>query len=91
MLKRYTIHVSGRVQGVGYRYFAKSAADSLGIYGQVRNNNDGTVTVLAEGEEEILEPFLAQLGKGPPFSSVEHVSISEGEASGEYTAFSIRG
>lgn len=90
MLKRYTIHVSGRVQGVGYRYFVKSAADTLGISGHVRNNADGTVTAVAEAEDASLTSFLEQLRNGPPFSSVEHVTVTEGPASGDYTSFRIR-
>lgn len=53
--------ISGRVQGVGYRYYAKTLADELNINGTVRNLSDGNVKVIAQTNEDILEQFIARL------------------------------
>lgn len=68
--------VRGRVQGVGYRYFALRAAESLQVGGFVRNLPDGSVEVMAEGRPEALERLREQLGAGPSFSLVENVEAT---------------
>ncbi len=65
--------VKGRVQGVGYRYFAKSAAEKLGLRGYARNRDDGTVEVVAIGPEPAIEDFLGALLRGPRLSEVRGV------------------
>ena len=82
--------VSGRVQGVGYRYFAQDAARREGLHGYVTNQDDGTVEVKAEGEAEALERFERQLRQGPSRSRVEHVRIDEVPPDQGNTGFSIR-
>ena len=67
-------YVSGRVQGVGYRFFACDAAQRQGVTGYVRNLHDGRVEVYAMGTEEQLAALLAELRRGPRFASVEQVS-----------------
>lgn len=53
--------VHGFVQGVGYRYFVKKVADSLGVKGIVENREDGSVLVIAECDPDILEKFEADI------------------------------
>jgi acylphosphatase len=69
--KRY--FVSGRVQGVGFRFFTQREAGKLGISGFVRNVADGRVEVLASGSKEQLGQLREALKRGPRFSSVESV------------------
>jgi len=69
----YRFVVSGRVQGVGYRYFALHAAEPLNVAGFARNQRDGTVEVVAEGGESELAQLEALLREGPSFSHVEGV------------------
>lgn len=76
-VKRLAITVTGRVQGVGFRYFAKDAADSLGIAGWVRNNFDRAVECEAQGEEQDLDRFVSRLREGPPMSRVKDVAVNE--------------
>jgi acylphosphatase len=76
-VKRLAITVTGRVQGVGFRYFAKDAADALGLAGWVRNNFDRAVECEAQGEAEDLEQFVSRLREGPPMSSVKDVVVNE--------------
>ncbi|HYL83610.1 MAG TPA: acylphosphatase [Candidatus Angelobacter sp.] len=71
LAKRY--FVSGRVQGVGYRFFAQHAAEDLRISGFVRNLGDGRVEVFAMGTARQHAELRAQLKKGPRFSSVSEV------------------
>ena len=83
-------HVSGRVQGVGFRYFAHDAARREGLTGYVTNLADGRVEVLAEGEAESLERFERALRQGPSRSRVEHVVVDELDPHQGHQGFSIR-
>jgi len=73
-LQRLKAIVSGRVQGVGFRYFVIRNAQSIGgIGGYAKNLPDGTVEVLAEGEKDKLERLVQALHQGPPVSKVDDV------------------
>jgi acylphosphatase len=69
--------VSGRVQGVGFRYFAVDAARREGLVGSVRNLDDGRVEACAEGEAESLTRFERALRQGPSRARVEHVLVED--------------
>jgi acylphosphatase len=69
--------VRGRVQGVGFRFFAERAARELGIRGWVRNRPDGSVETLAEGDDDAVRRYLERLHKGPPGSRVDAVEVAE--------------
>ena len=68
--------IAGEVQGVGFRWFAARAGQSLGLRGWVRNLSDGRVEVIAAGEEAQLVELAGRLGAGPRASRVEHVERS---------------
>ncbi|MFK3938839.1 acylphosphatase [Alkalihalobacillus sp. NPDC078783] len=70
MKKRTHCHINGRVQGVGFRYFAQELAVNNHLVGWVQNNDDGTVELEAEGEEKEIKSFLLALKKGNRFASV---------------------
>jgi acylphosphatase len=82
--------VEGRVQGVGFRYFVEEEAVLLDLKGWVRNRWDGTVEVVAEGERQILEKFLAILRRGPRPALVTDVQVIWLPATGEFNRFQIR-
>ena len=82
--------VSGRVQGVGFRYFAQDAARRDGISGYVTNHDDGTVEAVAEGEADAMERFERALRRGPSRSRVEHVMVDEVAPAHGNTGFVIR-
>lgn len=65
--------VSGRVQGVGFRYFVQQAADALGVAGWVRNLGDGRVEAVLLGEAEAVQHVLDQIGRGPRGARVDEV------------------
>lgn len=72
-VRRYL--VSGRVQGVGFRYFVAREAEALGLAGWVRNLPDGQVEVLAEGTEPQLSTLEGRLWQGPPHARVATVGV----------------
>ena len=82
--------VSGRVQGVGFRYFAQDAARREGLHGYAANHDDGSVEVLAEGEAESLDRFELALRRGPSRSRVEKVVVDETEPTAVSGGFFIR-
>jgi acylphosphatase len=83
--------IRGRVQGVGFRYFAQSQASAFGLTGFARNLSNGTtVEVVAEGPRPALEMLLATLRGGPPLAHVEKVDVSWAAATGDYIGFSVR-
>ena len=82
--------VSGRVQGVGFRYFALDAARRDGLHGYVTNNDDGTVEAVAEGEAEAVERFERALRRGPSHSRVANVIVDNIAPARHSTGFEIR-
>ena len=71
--------ISGRVQGVGFRFFAERAARAAGVKGWVRNAHDGSVETLVEGEEAAVARYLDQLRNGPVGSRVTGVLVEEAD------------
>ena len=84
-----SFRVVGRVQGVGFREFVRRTATALGVVGWVRNEQDGSVTGLAEGPEDAVRALVAQLGVGPPASRVTRV-ITDVGAPAACRGFEIR-
>ncbi len=81
--------VTGKVQGVGFRFSTNQVANELGIGGMVRNENDGSVYVEANGSEEQIETFIEALGKGPsPAANVDKVIVKYEESVKERDKFS---
>lgn len=76
--KRY--YVSGDVQGVGFRYFARRAAERLGLAGYVKNLRDGRVEVYAQGTKRQQAALRSELERGPGAASVS--GVSEEDAAG---------
>jgi acylphosphatase len=89
-LQRLQAFVRGRVQGVGFRYFVRTAAQSLGVVGWVRNLRDGRVELVAEGRLAQLQDLLKQVSKGPSASQVTDIEESWGTASGEFQDFGVK-
>lgn len=69
--------VSGRVQGVGFRYFAERAARKAGVAGWVRNLPDGRVETVVEGSDAAVDAYLAEIRKGPFGSRVSDVTVED--------------
>lgn len=69
--------VSGRVQGVGFRFFARRAAESAGVAGWARNLPDGRVETVVEGEDSAVERYLEKIRRGPMGGRVDAVEVEE--------------
>jgi acylphosphatase len=90
MLAARRFLVSGRVQGVGFRYFTLEAAAAEGLSGWARNLPDGRVEVLAEGEAESLDRFALKLARGPASARVDELVTSEETPQGSGGAFIVK-
>lgn len=88
-MKRVHLLITGLVQGVWYRASAEQEAQRLGLQGWVRNLPDGRVEALAEGPEAVLQTFIAWCHRGPQHARVEQVESNWGEATGEFSGFSV--
>ena len=82
--------VRGSVQGVGFRYTTVERARELGVLGWVRNEDDGTVLVHAEGPDEAVDALVEWLGEGPPGAGVAGVEVAKGKVEG-HEQFAVRG
>lgn len=80
--------ISGRVQGVGFRYHVLDAARRHGVQGDVRNLRDGRVELRAVGSH--LDPFLAEVRVGPYGARVDHVEVRALDEASDFDGFEIR-
>lgn len=76
------IRISGRVQGVGFRFTARSMASYTGIKGFIRNLPNGDVYIEAEGTPEQLEEYLNWCRQGPPRARIDFIDVYDGEVIG---------
>lgn len=88
--KRLHAIVDGSVQGVGFRMFVVTYAQTFGLTGWVRNTYDGRVEVLAEGTQQQLDQLLDKLRMGPRSAFVTEVQKDWQPATGEFSRFDVR-
>jgi acylphosphatase len=89
-VRRVYIRVSGRVQGVGFRFFTHRAAQRVGLVGYVRNMPNGDVEAEAQGLREDIEAFLCQVRRGPSASRVKRVDVHDRPLNPRDTTFVFR-
>ena len=82
--------ISGRVQGVGFRYFTQNAAAREGVTGWVQNLPDGRVEAFVEGDEEAVTRVERAIRSGPSGARIEHVDVQDEEAAGTFKSFTIK-
>lgn len=82
--------ISGRVQGVSFRYFTYHEALKHGLHGWVRNMRDGRVEALFEGERSGIEKVLEWCKAGPPAASVDQVEVEWQQPAGSLDGFNVR-
>lgn len=87
---RLEARVTGRVQGVGFRQFVRYHARRLGLTGWVRNEPDGSVYLVAEGPQELLQQLLQGVRQGPPAARINDVQVHWLPARGEFEVFEVR-
>ncbi len=90
-MSKQAVHLiaSGRVQGVGFRFFVRTQASAHGINGWVKNLPNGNVEILAEGERSILDIFIDLIKDGPTFGRVDDLLVEWQEAVNHFRAFDI--
>ncbi|MGC8605413.1 MAG: acylphosphatase, partial [Desulfomonilaceae bacterium] len=86
---RRRVIVTGKVQGVAFRAYSRSAARQIGVVGWVRNLPNGSVETVIEGDSNSVGLMLAWLKKGSPHSKVDDMVIIEERSTGEFTDFEI--
>jgi acylphosphatase len=83
------LQIEGYVQGVGYRYFCYDRARSLQLSGWVKNNRDGSVSALVEGDRSSIEAFIEMLKTGPQSAVVKNINVRWLSFSGQFTDFKV--
>ena len=86
---QYHVLVSGKVQGVGFRYFVQMTAIKLQITGWVRNKSNGMVEIMAHGSKNLLDPFMEEIKKGNRFAKVQDMEITIGEPEKLFSSFKV--
>lgn len=89
-MKRIKLIVHGRVQGVFYRANTVEMGKKLGLTGYAKNLEDGTVEVVAEGQENELKELIKFCKEGPEHASVENVDMEFQSVTSEFSEFEIR-
>ena len=84
------MEISGRVQGVGFRYAMQREAERLGVHGWVRNRRDGSVEALAHGEPAAVEELVGWARRGPAAAHVTALRVFETAAENISAAFELR-
>ncbi|EME8179550.1 TPA: acylphosphatase [Enterococcus faecium] len=91
-MRKVKMNVQGLVQGVGFRYMTKMVADQLGVTGTVKNEDDGSVTIEAIGNDDIIQKFIEEVKKSPsPSGRVQYVDVQEDPMIEERKKFDVVG
>lgn len=92
MMHRARVHITGRVQGVGFRHATRKQAQSLSLNGWVRNRSDGSVEAEFEGPKDAVQEMIDWCRNGPAFAKVDQVDANAEEAkSAKHQGFHVRG
>jgi acylphosphatase len=83
------VRIYGRVQGVFFRNWAMDRARALGVRGWVRNRGDGSVELVAYGEDEAVESLTAACRTGPPAAQVDRIEVDIAEGNGPPAGFRV--
>lgn len=89
-MSRAHVVISGRVQGVFFRAYARDQAQGLKLHGWVQNRHDGKVELMLEGEDAAVREMIAWCHKGPVHACVQDVSVEWENYLGEFMAFNVR-
>ena len=84
------IKIHGKVQGVGYRFFATRVARRLGLKGNIENMRDGTVEAMVEGESDAIDDWLEELKEGPRYAEVTKIDQETKEFTGRLGDFDVK-
>lgn len=88
-MRRVSLYITGRVQGVFYRRSAQKKANELGVTGWVKNLEDGNVEAVAEGRNEAVDEFISWSKQGPLMADVKEVTVRDSEYKREWDDFKV--
>lgn len=89
-MRKVKMNVQGRVQGVGFRFTTKMLADQLGVRGAVRNEDDGSVTIEAIAENDIMDTFIQKVKESPsPSGRVTNLTLEDDSSIKERKSFDV--
>ena len=90
-MMRITACAKGRVQGVGYRYHVTDCARETNVAGFVKNVSDGSVLIVAEGNDGAVSEFIRMVrAEGDPLIRVDSMEVTKSKPTGEFSGFGIR-
>lgn len=89
-MKQAHVFIEGRVQGVGFRHFARVNAEEIGIYGWVKNLPDGRVEAVFAGPMDHIREMVSRCENGPGASRVDNIDVTIEEADGDINDFEVR-
>lgn len=89
-MKNVKLQIFGKVQGVCFRFLAKKTANNLKINGWVKNMDDGSIYIEAEGEEKNLEKFIKWCYRGPIFAKIDDVRVEYSKNNNNFRDFEIK-
>ncbi len=84
------IRIHGKVQGVGYRFFATRVARRLGLKGTIQNNRDGSVDAVVEGERGVIDDWIEELKEGPRYAEVTKIDQETKDFTGRLGDFDVK-
>ena len=84
------VRIHGKVQGVGYRFFATRVARRLGLKGWIGNNRDGSVEAMVEGEKSAIDEWIEELKEGPRYAEVTRIDQEPKDFSGRLPDFDVK-
>ncbi|HYM62472.1 MAG TPA: acylphosphatase [Thermoanaerobaculia bacterium] len=84
------LRIHGKVQGVGYRFFATRVARRLGLKGSIQNSRDGNVEAVVEGEKKDIDEWIEELKEGPRYAEVTKIDQETREFTGKYGDFDVK-
>ena len=82
MAKAVSVRVTGRVQGVAFRWYAVQEAERLGVTGWIRNEPDESVLAHVEGPDEAVDAMVGWCGRGPSYAAVRDVAVTDARPTG---------
>lgn len=84
------VRIHGKVQGVGFRFFATRVARRLGLKGWIQNLRDGAVEAVVEGEDKAIDEWLEELREGPRYAEVSRIDQEKRDFTGQHGDFDVK-
>ncbi|HYK06003.1 MAG TPA: acylphosphatase [Thermoanaerobaculia bacterium] len=90
MKEQRHLRIHGKVQGVGYRFYATRVARRLGLKGWIQNNRDSSVEALVEGEKASIDEWIEEIREGPRYAEVTQIDQETKEFTGRLPDFDVK-